>query len=506
MYPGAHEPTRSAVIRAEDGAVLTYGELDAQSIRLARVLHDHGLRKGQHFAFLSENALELFGMVWAAMRSGLYVTAVNHHLSTDEIAYIINDCGAEALIVSAGQAEHARALLTTTPGVRLRLSFGGAVEGYASYEEALAAQPPEPLADQPRGSDMLYSSGTTGRPKGIKAPLPDRQVNEPGDPYVPIFAAIYSFDESTVYYSPAPLYHAAPLRFAGFIHSLGGTVVMAQQFDAEAALAAIERYRVTHSQWVPTMFVRMLKLPDEVRARYDLSSMRVAIHAAAPCPVDVKHAMMAWWGPIIHEYYSSTEGGGITFINPKQWLERPGSVGPAGLGIIRICGDSGEELPVGSVGTVYFERDVVAFQYHNDPEKTAAAQHPDHENWSTAGDVGYVDADGFLYLTDRKAFTIISGGVNIYPQEIEDCLTLHPKVLDVAVIGLPDAEMGEQVCAVVQVPPGVSPGRDLAEELTAFVRERIAHYKAPRRIEFTDSLPRTPTGKLVKRVLVDRYR
>jgi long-chain acyl-CoA synthetase len=506
MYPGAHDPARPAVIRAEDGAVLTYGELDAQSIRFARVLHDHGLRKGQHFAFLSENALELFGMVRAAMRSGLYVTAVNHHLSVDEISYIISDCGAEALIVSAGQAEPARALLASTPGVRLRLSFGGPVEGYASYEEALAAQPADPLPDQPRGSDMLYSSGTTGRPKGIKAPLPDRQFDEPGDPYVAIFGAMYSFDPTTVYYSPAPMYHAAPLRFSGFVLSLGGTVVMAKQFEAEAALAAIEHYRITHSQWVPTMFVRMLKLPEDVRARYDLSSMRVAVHAAAPCPVEVKQAMMAWWGPIIHEYYSSTEGGGITFINPTQWLERPGSVGRAGLGTIRVCSDSGEVLPAGSVGTIYFERDVVAFHYHNDPEKTASAQHPGHENWSTAGDVGYVDEDGFLYLTDRKAFTIISGGVNIYPQEIEDCLTLHPKVLDVAVIGLPDSEMGEHVCAVVQVPPGVEPGPDLAEELTAFVRDRIAHYKAPRRIEFTDSLPRTPTGKLVKRDLVDRYR
>jgi fatty-acyl-CoA synthase len=317
---------------------------------------------------------------------------------------------------------------------------------------------------------------------------------------------MYSFDQSTVYYSPAPMYHAAPLRFTGFVLALGGTVVLAKQFDAEAALAAIERYRVTHSQWVPTMFVRMLKLPEEVRTRYDLSSLRVAVHAAAPCPVEVKHAMMAWWGPIIHEYSSSTEGGGITFITPSQWLERPGSVGKAGLGIIRVCSDSGEVLPAGSVGTIYFERDIVAFQYHNDPEKTASAQHPEHENWSTAGDVGYVDDDGFLYLTDRKAFTIISGGVNIYPQEIEDCLTLHPKVLDVAVIGLPDPEMGEQVCAVVQVPPGVTPGPELAEELTTFVRERIAHYKAPRRVEFADSLPRTPTGKLVKRILVDRYR
>jgi acyl-CoA synthetase (AMP-forming)/AMP-acid ligase II len=493
------------VIRAEDGAVLTYRELDDASMRMAQLLYAEGLRPDDHIAFLSTNRLELFGVYWAALRSGLYVTAINHHLGPDEIAFIVNDCGATALIVSADLGDVAAGLVGSTPGVRLRLAFGGPVDGYRSYEEAVAAHPAEPLAEQPRGTDMLYSSGTTGRPKGIKPPRPERRVDEPGDPYTALFGAMYGFDEGTRYYSAAPMYHAAPLRFSSFIHSLGGTVVMARQFDAATALDAIERYRITHSQWVPTMFVRMLKLPEAVRARADVSSMRVAVHAAAPCAVAVKRAMMDWWGPILYEYYSSTEGNGVSFISPQEWLAKPGSVGKAGLGTIRVCDDHGMELPIGQTGVVYFERDIVAFSYHNDDDRTVAAQHPDHPLWTTTGDIGHVDEDGYLFLTDRQAFTIISGGVNIYPQEIEDCLTMHPSVLDVAVIGIPDEEMGEQVCAVVQPAPGVEPGPELAAELRDFARSRIAHYKAPRVVDFVDTLPRSAAGKLVKRVLKERY-
>jgi acyl-CoA synthetase (AMP-forming)/AMP-acid ligase II len=507
MYPGTHarrHPDKAAVIAAESGAVLTYRELDDASMRLARLLHDAGLRPGQHIAFLSNNRLEVFGIYWAALRSGLYVTAINHHLSPDEIAYIVNDCGAEALIVSADLAEPATAILSSTPQVRLRLAFGGVVDGYDSYEQAVAAQPAEPLDDEPRGADMLYSSGTTGRPKGIKGPRPERTIHEP-DPYATLFAAMYGFDDDTVYYSAAPIYHAAPLRFTAFIHSHGGTVVMAPQFDPRAALEAIQEYGATHSQWVPTMFVRMLKLPDNVRSSYDVSSMKVAVHAAAPCPVDVKRAMIDWWGPVLYEYYSSTEGNGVTFIGPQEWLARPGSVGRSGLGTIRICDDNGAEVPIGQTGVIYFERDIPAFQYHNDDDKTLSARHPEHELWTTTGDIGYLDDDGYLFLTDRKAFMIISGGVNIYPQEIEDCLTMHPSVLDVAVIGIPDAEMGEQVCAVVQVAPGVTPSEDLAAELKDFVRSRIARYKVPRVVDFVDVLPRSAAGKLVKRILKQRY-
>ena len=508
MYPGTHaltHPDRPAVIAAEDGSVLTYRELDDASMRLAQLLSAAGLRTGQHIAFLSNNRLEVFGIYWAALRSGLYVTAINHHLSADEAAYIVNDCGAEVLIVCAELADLAVTVAGATPNVKLRLAFGGPVAGYESYEDAVAGQPAQRLAEEPRGADMLYSSGTTGRPKGIKAALPERRVDEDGDIATMLFGHMYSFNGDTVYYSAAPIYHAAPLRFSMFIHSLGGTVVMARQFEARTALEHIARYRATHSQWVPTMFVRMLKLPEDVRSAYDVSSMRVAVHAAAPCPAEVKHAMMDWWGPVLYEYYSSTEGNGVSFISPQEWLARPGSVGKAMLGTIRICDDNGVEVPIGQTGVIYFERDMVAFQYHNDDDKTTSARHPDHELWTTTGDIGYVDEDGYLYLTDRKAFMIISGGVNIYPQEIEDCLTMHPSVLDVAVIGIPDEEMGEQVCAVVQPAPGATPGEDLANELKEFVRSRIAHYKAPRVVDFVDALPRSAAGKLVKRKLKERY-
>jgi fatty-acyl-CoA synthase len=509
VYPGTHArhtPDKPAIVVADTGRTLTYRELDDRSLRLARVLREAGLRRGDHIAFLADNSPEVFEVYWAALRSGLYVTGINHHLAPEEAAYIADDCGASAIVVSAAKGELAAAIVAGTPRVRLRLAYGGAVDGHADYAEALDGVSGEPLGDQPRGADMLYSSGTTGRPKGIKPTLPDRQVDEPGDLTVAVFGAVYGFDENTVYYSPAPVYHAAPLRFGGIVHALGGTLVIAQRFDAQAALSAIQTYRVTHSQWVPTMFVRMLKLPDDVRAGYDVSSLRVAIHAAAPCPVDVKQQMIDWWGPILHEYYGSTEGNGVTMIDSAQWLAKPGSVGKAGLGVIHICDDDGAELPTGQIGTVYFEREEVAFEYHRDPAKTKAGQHPAHAQWSTTGDIGYLDDDGYLYLTDRKAFMIISGGVNIYPQEIEDCLTLHPKVHDVAVIGIPDPEMGEQVKAVVQAADGVETGPELEAELLDFVRARIARYKAPRSVDFTDNLPRSATGKLVKHELKARYR
>ncbi|WP_280459973.1 acyl-CoA synthetase [Nocardia carnea] len=509
MYPGAHVdrfPDKPAVILAETGETLTYRELEDNSVRLARHLHEAGLRKGDHVALLSGNDPKVYEVYWAALRSGLYITAVNRHLSPGEISYIVNDCGARALIASAGLREAAEKIIEETPGVEIRLAFGGGVEGHGSYEEALAGTSAEPLADQPRGADMLYSSGTTGRPKGIKHPLPDRQVGDPpGDTYTAVFGPLYGFDTETVYLSPAPLYHAAPLRFGGVVHALGGTLVVLERFDAEQALAAIERYRVTHSQWVPTMFVRMLKLDEAVRARYDVSSLRVAVHAAAPCPVEVKQKMIDWWGPVLHEYYASTEGNGATFIDSEQWLRKPGSVGPAGLGAVRICGDDGAELPAGEIGTIYFEREEVPFTYHNDAAKTEQAIHPQHPTWTTTGDIGYIDEDGYLFLTDRKAFMIISGGVNIYPQEIEDALALHPKVLDVAVIGVPDEEMGESVKAVVQPAPGAEPGPGLAAELRDYLRARIAGYKVPRTVDFADELPRTPTGKLVKGKLRAQY-
>jgi long-chain acyl-CoA synthetase len=508
MYPGAHavsHPDRPAVIMAGSGARLTYAELEDRSTRLANALTDAGLGEGDTMALLTDNTFRAYEVYWAALRSGRYVCAVNSHLSAEEVAYIVRDSGSRALVVSAALNDLAREVAELVPEVHTRLVYGGEVEGYQDYDAALAAASPVPPAYQPRGADLLYSSGTTGRPKGIKVELPDRQVDEPGDTLVMLVQALYGFDSDTVYLSPAPVYHAAPLRFAASVQAIGGTVIMMERFDAEAALAAIERYRVTASQWVPTMFVRMLKLPEEVRARYDLSSHRTAVHAAAPCPVDVKHAMIDWWGPVLYEYYASTEGNGMTFVDSVQWKEKPGTVGKPALGVLHICDDDGRELPAGEVGTIYFERDEEQFTYHGDPEKTRQARHPGHASWSTVGDVGYVDEDGFLFLTDRKAFMIISGGVNIYPQEVEDALALHPAVYDVAVIGVPDEEMGESVKAVVQPAEGVTPGPELAEELLTYVRGRIAHYKAPRTVDFVDELPRTPTGKLVKRRLRERY-
>lgn len=504
MYPGvfaAQTPDKPAVVLAGRGQQLSYAELEERSIRLSRVLSDHGLRPGDDLALLSENTLEFYVAFWAAMRSGLYFTAINYNLKPAEISYIVNDCGARALIVSAAQAESAGAVVAGTPGVTLRLTQGDPFESHDSYADALAAASDEPLPEQPRGKDMLYSSGTTGQPKGVKAPLPGISVQEGGDPLLGLFGKIYNFTDETVYLCPAPLYHAAPLRFGGMIHQVGGTVVVLPRFDPVAALDAIETYKVTHSQWVPTHFVRMLKLPIDDRDRFDLSSHRVAVHAAAPCSVEVKQAMIEWWGPILAEYYAATEAIGVTLIDSPTWLTKPGSVGRAGLGVLHICDDDGNDLPAGDVGLVYFEREVLPFSYHNDPDKTRKAQNPLHDNWGTTGDVGYLDDDGFLFLTDRKAFMIISGGVNIYPQEIEDSLTLHPAVFDLAVVGVPDEEMGESVKAFVQPADDATAGPGLERELLDYLRERIANYKVPRSIEFVDELPRTATGKLQKHKL-----
>jgi fatty-acyl-CoA synthase len=352
---------------------------------------------------------------------------------------------------------------------------------------------------------MLYSSGTTGRPKGIKPRLLPIQVDEPGDSIAGLMAHGFGFTDNDIYLSPAPVYHAAPLKWCAGVHALGGTVVIMERFDAEAALAAIERFGVTATQMVPTMFVRLLQLPDATRAAYGTSSLRLAVHAAAPCPPDVKDAMIAWWGPILTEYYGATEGHGITLIDTAEWRTKRGSVGKAALGVIHVCDDGGAEVPTGQPGVIYFERDAPAFIYHNDPEKTAESRHPGHDNWATVGDIGYLDEDGYLFLTDRKAFMIISGGVNIYPQEVENVLTLHPEIFDVAVIGVPHVEMGQEVKAVVQLRDGVAPSEELAEELVDYVRERLAHFKAPRSVDFVDELPRSATGKLVKRTLQARY-
>lgn len=503
MYPGTYAavtPDKPALIMADTGETITYSELEQRSIRIAHYFRSLDLQRGDHLALISTNEAAIFDVYWAAMRTGLYVTAVNSHLTSSEVAYLIDDCQAKAVVFSSSLSPIATSdeVISMTPRVEHRLSFGGDIPGHTRLEGVMESMPITEPADQPRGADMLYSSGTTGRPKGIEPTLPDRQIQEPGDTMTALARAQWGFNQNTVYLSPAPLYHAAPLRSCASVHALGGTVVVMDRFDAEKALSYIERYGVTHSQWVPTMFVRMLKLPKEVRSRYDVASLQLAIHAAAPCPVDVKRSMIEWWGPILLEYYSSTELNGMTTVDTEQWLRKPSTVGRPILGVAHICDEDGQELPAGQIGTLYFERESLPFQYHNDPEKTRQAQHPDHPTWTTTGDVGYLDEDGFLFLTGRKSFMIISGGVNIYPQEIENCLTMHPDVLDIAVIGEPDPDWGESVLAVVQCKHSDIDFEETEKSLRAFAEQRLAGYKRPRRYRFVDTLPRTPTGKLLK--------
>jgi long-chain acyl-CoA synthetase len=496
-------PDHAALIDAATGEALTYRDLNERSNRLAQFFHAHGLRRGDHIAVFMENNIRFVEICWAAMRSGLYYTTVNRYLTAEEAGYIVNDCGARALVSSTALAEVAGRLTALVPAGTLLLMVDGTIDGWASHEDAIASGTPQPLAREWLGEAMLYSSGTTGRPKGIKRPLQDITVD--ADTRWRETSRGYGFGQDTIYLSPAPLYHAAPLSYCLMVQRVGGTVVMMRRFDAAQALRLIERYRVTHSQWVPTMFVRMLKLPVAERTGFDLSSHRVAIHAAAPCPVAVKHEMIAWWGPIIHEYYGATERIGITQLDSREWLDHPGSVGRAVLGTLRICGEDDEELPTGESGLIYFERDVVPFAYHNDPAKTEAARHPRRRDWWTTGDIGYVDAEGYLYLTDRRAFMIISGGVNIYPRAIEDALVTHPMVQDVAVFGVPNEEMGEEVKAVIEPAAGATPSAALAAELIAFAARSLARYMVPNSIDFVDELPRLPTGKLYKKALRDSY-
>lgn len=491
---------------AGSGEVMTYGELEDRSRRLAQLLWDRGLRPGDHLAVLLENRPAFFEAVWAGLRSGLYVTTINRYLTTDEAGYILDDCGAKALVTSAEVARPLTGLAALAPACRTRLAVGGALDGYEPYAESLQRHPPERLDHEPAGAFMLYSSGTTGRPKGIRSALPGQTIEDHPGRLTAALQDRYHFDADMTYLSPAPLYHAAPAGFTVTTQILGGTVVVMERFDPEAALQAIEAHSVTHSQWVPTMFVRMLKLDEEVRGRYDLSSHQVAVHAAAPCPLAVKQQMMAWWGPIIHEYYAGTEGIGSTHVGPEDWLAHPGTVGQAALGTLHICDEDGTELGPNETGIVYFERPERVFEYHNDPERTQAAYHPVEHGWAALGDVGHLDDEGYLYLTDRATFMIVSGGVNIYPQEIEDVLILHPRVVDVAVFGVPNEDLGEEVKAVVQLVDGEEEeGPALAEELLAYAGRHLARHKVPRSVDFVAELPRLPTGKLYKRLLRDRY-
>lgn len=504
LYPGAHAahaPEKAAVIMAETGETLTYGALDTYANRLGRLYQWLGLKPGDHVAYCLENRLECPAVQWGAHYAGLYYTFISTRLTGAEAAYIVADCEAQVLLVTAKTAPAILEAVRALPRPPQIYSLDP-VAGVKLFDDALSAFDGSPIRGAVEGSEMLYSSGTTGRPKGVKPALSGLPLGSTA-----VIAGLmqrgFGVGPDSVYFSSSPYYHAAPMKWGQGVTILGGTLVMAERFDAENSLKAIERYRVTHSQWVPTMFHRMLALPSDVRERYDLSSQKVAVHAGAPCAVPTKHEMIRWWGPILVEFYSCTETIGSTMVDSKTWMERPGTVGRAVLGELHIVGEDGKELPAGEDGLVYFANGP-RFSYHKDENKTREAYN--EAGWATVGDIGHVDQDGFLFLTDRKNNMIISGGVNVYPQETENVLITHPKVLDVAVIGTPHSDFGEEVRAVVQLEPGVEPSESLVEELIAFCREQLSPIKCPRVIDFTDSLPREPNGKLLKRLLRDEYR
>ncbi len=484
------------------GETVSYRELDEGSNRLAWLLHERGLRTGDSIAIWMGNNALFLQAAWAPQRSGLYYTAMSSMLTPAEAAYIVADCGAQALIASYDLARPAAEVLARTPAVHTRLMVGGSIDGFEPYDEAVGPMPAHPLPDAVEGRQMLYSSGTTGRPKGVKMPLTGKPLGEP-DSALTMARHLYHFDQDSVLLSPAPLYHAAPLRFTMAMTRVGGTSVIMERFDPAEFLALVERHGATHALMVPTMFVRLLKLAPEERSAFDVSTLRCCIHGAAPCPVPVKEQMIEWWGPVLHEYYAGTEENGFVACTSEEWLAHPGTVGKPIMCSVHVLDESGRELAPGQQGAVYFES-TTRFEYHNDADKTRSSFND--KGWSTLGDVGYLDEDGYLYLTDRQAFTIISGGVNVYPQEAENVLVTHPKVGDAAVFGVPDPEMGEAVKAVVEPLDMSDAGPVLEQELISFCRDHLASYKCPRSVDFQAALPRHPTGKLYKRVLRDRYR
>jgi len=504
MHPSIHartQPDKAAYIMAGTGETVTYGELESRSNQGAHLLRSLGVGIGDAVALFMDNSPRYYEVLWAAQRCGARYTCISSKLTAGEVEYIVGDSEAKVLVASAGVADVAVETAPLVPGVKLYM-VDGARAPYLSWEAAMATFPTTPIADEAAGGAMLYSSGTTGRPKGVRRAInPDAPIDQPNG-LAMLGQAMYGWSADTVYLSPAPLYHAAPLGWSMAVQSMGGTVVMMERFDPEEALRLIEHHKITSAQWVPTHFVRMLKLPPDTRAKYDLSSLTAVFHAAAPCPVPVKEQMMAWWGPVIHEYYAGTEGNGICVIRPEEWLAKKGSVGRGMTAEVKICGEDGEVLGPRQEGTVYFAGGG-EFEYHNAPEKTAESRHA--QGWTTLGDVGWLDEDGYLFLTDRKSFMIISGGVNIYPQEIENLLITHPHVADVAVVGAPHEEMGEEVVAVIQPVDWAEAGDALAADLTAFARANLSHIKAPRRIDFMEELPRHATGKLYKRLIRDAY-
>lgn len=499
------QPDKTAVVMADSGRALSFAELDAATRHLARLFDEQGLRASDTVAILMENSVEIIVASLAAQRRGLYFVPVSWHLTAEEIRYIAADSGASALITTAALAPLARVASMAIPALALRLVLselapGGAPPvvppGFAAVtlDTTSVAAPP---GDEPGGRYMFYSSGTTGRPKGIR-PAASGGPFGTGLPIERTLSEFYGFGTATRYLSPGPLYHAGPLGWTLATIALGGTAVIMERFDAARALAAIESHAITHAQFVPTMFVRMLKLPADVRDAYDLSSLRRVIHGAAPCAADVKRRMLDWLGSIIYEFYGASEGICFFAIGPDEWLAHPGSVGRALRGAPHILSDDGAELPTGEIGEVWIET-TATFEYHNDPAKTASTTHA--RGWRTVGDMGWLDADGYLYLADRRTDLIISGGVNIYPREIEEALIMHPAVADVAVIGVPDDDLGQRVLAVVE-PRQPATGDDaLRASLLDHLATRLGRFKIPREVEFAAILPRLPSGKILRRVL-----
>src|SRR5438477_720150 len=507
MYPGNHAKLRAdqaAFIMAQSGEAISYAELEARTNRLAHFFRSRGLERLDHYSIFMENNARYIECCGAGERSGLYFTCINSFLTADELAYIVNNSESKVLIFSEAMRAVAIEALRQCPKIEVSLVVNGPSDGgrIRNLDDATSGLPTTPIADESVGTAMLYSSGTTGRPKGIIRPLPE----QPPSQQLPLFdflQKLWRYREGLVYLSPAPLYHSAPQAAVNLVIRNGGTAIIMESYDPERYLQLVEKYKPTHSQLVPTMFSRMLKLPEAVRSRYDLSSLEIVIHAAAPCPAQVKEQMIEWWGPIIHEYYGATEGLGFTACNSQEWLAHKGTVGRVLLGKLHVLDDDMKERPVGTPGTLWFET-ATPFEYFNDPAKTAEARSADGR-MSTVGDVGYVDGDGYLYLTDRASFMIISGGVNVYPQECENLLITHPKVADAAVFGVPNEDRGEEVKAVVQAMPGVDMNPDLKDELIAYCLRHLSRQKCPRSIDFEAELPRLPTGKLYKRVLRDRY-
>lgn len=495
-------PDKPAIIMHPSGTVVTFGELEARANQLAHLFRSAGLVEGDAVAMLMENSEHFHAVMWAARRAGLYYVPINTHLTAAEVAYIVDNSSAKAIVGSGGLRDLLAGLEAELPNglPAVLLIVDGDLEGWQSYPECVADQPVTPIDDEIEGDLLQYSSGTTGQPKGIRRALTHQSPAEvPG-----LMAALVGFwmHPEAVYLSPAPLYHTAPSVWTMQTQAGGITTVILDKFSPEGALEAIQKYRVTHGQFVPVMFTRMLKMPEAARTSYDVSSLERVMHAAAPCPVEIKQQMIDWWGPIVDEYYASSEAIGSTLISAEEWLTHPGSVGRSMMTPLHILDEDGNELPPGEAGEIYFEGGA-DFEYLNDPAKTASSR--DSHGWKTVGDIGYLDEDGYLYLTDRRHHMIISGGVNIYPQEAENVLVTHPKVMDAAVFGIPDEEMGQRVKGVVQTVDQADATDAFAEELLAWLRDRLSHYKCPRSISFEAQLPRTDTGKLYKQTLIEKY-